>query len=231
MWKYIVKRLITAAFVIWGVSFVTFIMLFLVPGDPAVVIAGLDATEEAVAVIREQMHLNEPLWIQYLIYMEGLLKGDFGLSIRSFIPVIDLVVPRIFNTLLLATLSMILASIVGVLVGVVSALKRGSVLDTATMSLSIIGICAPSFFTGLVLLYVFAWQLRILPSLGLTSPLSIVLPAINLALWSMANIARLSRTSMIEILGQDYIRTMKAMGLPSKTVNLNIALRNARLEQ
>ncbi|MHA1861255.1 MAG: ABC transporter permease, partial [Candidatus Ranarchaeia archaeon] len=209
------------------VSIVTFIMLFLVPGDPAVIIAGLEATPETVARIRQQLNLDKPLWTQYLLYVQGILTGHLGVSIVSYIPVLDLIGPRLRNTLILAITSTIIASIFGVFIGVVSALKRGTLVDTVSMTTAVLGICTPSFFSGLILIYVFTWQLRIFPSLGFTGPMSIVLPAVNLSLWSTANVARLTRTSMIEVLGQDYIRTMRAMGLPPQKVNFKYALRNA----
>ncbi len=225
--RYIVSRLISTIIVVFGVVVVAFLVLYLIPGDPAYIIAGPWATPEAVENIRIELYLDQPLPIQFILYLTSLLRGDFGSSVISHRPVLLELIPRYLNTLQLALASLTIASIIGVIIGVTTALRHRSVYDTVTMGSTILTISTPSFILGLFLLYIFSLYLRWFPSFGRSSPLSIVLPAITNAAWSLANIARLTRTSVLETLNKEFVRTMKAMGLPDRIVNYKYALKNA----
>ena len=226
MRKYLVKKIVTSIFLVLGVIFVSFIMLHLIPGDPAINAAPLFATAEQIARVRAELHLDEPLHIQFLIYMSEILQGDFGTSVVTYRSVITELIPRFFNTLLLASVASLIAVVVGVSAGIIAALHHNTKVDTIVTGLSIITITMPSFLFSIILLYIFSLNLRIFPSYGFSSPISIVLPAIALSTWSLAIIARLTRTKMIEVLNQDYIRTMRSAGLPERLINFKYALKN-----
>jgi ABC-type dipeptide/oligopeptide/nickel transport system permease component len=227
--KYLIKRIIAAVIVAVGIIAVTFSMLHLMPGDPAVVAAGEGASPETIERVRKELRLNEPIYVQFYTYLTNVLQGNFGRSIVSGRPVIDELMPRFINTLQLALISIIIATTVGIAFGIFAAIKHGSILDTMSTIISMIGVCTPSFFLGILLMYIFSVQLGWFPTLGKTGLESFVLPAITLSTWSLATIMRTTRTSMIEVLNQDYIRTARAMGLGERTVIFKHALRNAMI--
>ncbi|MFO7246101.1 MAG: ABC transporter permease [Thermaerobacter sp.] len=225
--QYITRRVLTSLLALVGVSLIVFIIVRVLPGDPARIIAGLLATEEEVERIRVAMGLDRPLPVQYWDFVTGLLQGDLGTSLRTRRPVLVELVPRLKMTMLLATTGTILGSLLGITAGVVGAARRYTRLDYLLSSGSLVGISMPVYWLGYMLIIVFAVNLRWFPAAGADEPSSIVLPTLTLAAFSMALVARMTRGSMLEVLGQDYIRTARAKGLAERVVIYRHALRNA----
>jgi len=224
---HIVRTLLLSLITLFGVSVLIFLMLRVLPGDPARVLAGLNASEEQVARIRAQLGLDESLLAQYWQFLTGLLQGDLGESARTSRPVTQEIAVRLPATLILAVVATVVGSIVGVVAGVVAAVRRTSLLDHVISSVAMMGVSMPVYWLGLLLILVFAVTLGWLPAAGSGEPLSIVLPAVTLAAFSTALISRMTRASMLEVLGQDYIRTAEAKGAPPLTVIVRHGLRNA----
>jgi peptide/nickel transport system permease protein len=224
---YILRRLLELIPVLLLVSVLAFGLMKLVPGDPARLVAGLDASEDDVRNVRRQLGLDDPLPTQYFRFVVKVLQGDFGRSIRSRQPVIEEIRRRLPVTLELAISSMAIAIAVGVPLGIFAALHRATVWDLAAMVLSLLGISVPVFWLGLLLILIFAVTFRLLPSAGREGPTSVVLPALTLGLTSAAMIARMTRSSMLEVLSQDYVRTARAKGLRELLVLARHALPNA----
>ena len=228
MYKFILKRLLALIPVLIGVTFIVFLIMNLSPGDPAKIKLGPDATPENVAQLREEMGLNDPLLVQYGRYMWDLLHGDMGESFVSGQPVKDEIWARFPYTFSLAITSVLLALILAVPIGILSATKQYSIWDNISTVAALFGISMPSFWLGLLLILLFSVRLGWLPSGGVDDGyLSLILPSITLALASMATIMRTTRSSMLEVIRQDYIRTARAKGIPRKTVITKHALRNA----
>ncbi len=225
--RYLIQRLVAALLTLIGVATIVFFLLRLLPGDPARIIAGLLASEEEIQRIRVQLGLDKPLWMQYIIFMGRLIGGDLGLSARTSQPVLVEVAARLPNTLKLAVVSTILATVVGVSAGVIAATRRYSLFDYIASFGSLIGISMPVYWLGLLLIILFAVKLHWLPAAGAEKPTSIILPSLTLALFSVALVARMTRASMLEVLNQDYIRTARAKGLKERTVIFRHALQNA----
>ncbi len=215
--------------VLLGVTFLVYLIISLTPGDVAAMMLGQGATQESVAALRHDMGLNDPIIIQYGRYLGRLLHGDMGLSYATQKPVIEEILSRFPNTLALAFCSILVSIAISIPVGVISAVKQYSLVDNLGMILALIGISMPSFWLGLILIIVFALGLGWFPSGGADHLKSIVLPALTLGVASTASIARTTRSSMLEVIRQDYIRTAKAKGLDSITVILKHALRNAMI--
>ncbi|HZS87163.1 MAG TPA: ABC transporter permease [Chloroflexota bacterium] len=227
MGSYIVRRLLLAALVVVGVSIVTFILAYLVPADPARVYAGSNATAQTVARIREQMGLNRPLPVQYLDYVSRALHGDFGTSYKLQTPVLSAILSRFPYSVELAVAGIVVELLIGIPAGILAALWPRSWLDRGVMGLAMLGVSAPQFWLGLVLLYTFGYVWPIFP-LGLAQgPTSIVLPAVAVGLGGGVWYARLLRSSMLEVLSTDYVRTGRAKGLSGGAVVLRHALPNA----
>ncbi len=227
MGSYIVRRLLLAALVVVGVSIVTFILAYLVPADPARVYAGSNATAQTVARIREQMGLNRPLPVQYLDYVSRALHGDFGISYKLQTPVLSAILSRFPYSVELAVAGIVVELLIGIPAGILAALWPRSWLDRGVMGLAMLGVSAPQFWLGLVLLYTFGYVWPIFP-LGLAQgPTSIVLPAVAVGLGGGVWYARLLRSSMLEVLSTDYVRTGRAKGLSGGAVVLRHALPNA----
>ena len=224
----IAKRLLAAIPVLFGLSLVVFGMIALIPGDPATAILGSYATPENVARLNASLGLDKSLPQQYLAWISGVVTGDFGRSYALNRPVIDIVLERFSATLLLAGASLLLATIFGLLAGIVSAVRQFGLADKAITLVVLIGISVPSFWLGLLLILFFAVRIKLFPASGMVAiyggggPLDIahhlVLPAITLALVATGVIARLTRTAMLEVLRQDYIRTARAKGLTDRRV-------------
>lgn len=213
--------------VIVGVSIVTFILAYLVPADPARVYAGSNATAQTVAHIREQLGLNRPLLVQYLDFAVRALHGDFGTSYKLQTPVLSAIFARFPYSAALAAAGIAVELLIGIPVGILAAMRPRSLLDRGTMGLAMLGVSAPQFWLGLVLLYAFGYVWPIFP-LGLAQgPSSIVLPAVAVGLSGGVWYARLLRSSLLETLGADYIRTGRAKGLAGHAVVLRHALPNA----
>jgi peptide/nickel transport system permease protein len=224
---HIVRTLLLSLITLFGVSVLIFLMLRVLPGDPARVLAGLNASEEQVARLREQLGLDQSLLAQYWSFITGVLTGDLGESARTSRPVASEIAVRLPATLILAVLATVIGSLVGVTAGVIAAVRRNSWLDHTISSVAMMGVSMPVYWLGLLLILLFAVTLGWLPAAGSGEPLSIVLPAVTLAAFSTALISRMTRASMLEVLGQDYIRTAQAKGAPPTTVIIRHGLRNA----
>lgn len=234
MLRYAAKKLLLSLPVLLGVSLLAFLIVHLTPGDPAAIALGMDATPETIAALRHQMGLDQPLPVQFFQYLMRLFQGDLGISLRSNQPVSLELGARFPYTVELALVSLVIAVIFGILAGVVAAVNKGSIGDTVTMIISLLGVSAPSFWLGLMLMLFFSYQMRWLPASGRGGPLwtadgwkSVLLPAIALGLNSAATIARMTRSSLLEVLNQDFIRTARAKGLSQRVVVFKHALSNA----
>ena len=212
---------------LFGITIIVFLMLHLLPGDPARVIAGLLATDQDVARLRIQLGLDQPLLEQYWNFLSRLLHGDLGISARTSEPVLTEVMARLPATMELAIISTVLASFFGIIGGVVAATHRNSFIDYLTSVLTLFGTSMPVYWLGLVLIILFAVNLRVLPAAGNDSSTSFILPSVTLAAFSVALIARMTRSSMLEVLGNDYVRTARAKGISERRVIFQHALKNA----
>jgi glutathione transport system permease protein len=229
MFVYIMRRLAAMVPILVVVSVVVFMFLHLIPGDPARIVAGPEATQQDVENTRSLLGLDRPLPEQFLHFMSGLTQGDLGRSYRTQQPVLSMLKDRIGPTLKLSFASMVWAVVVGMFFGVVAATKRGKWQDQWTMFSAVTGISMPSFWLGLMLIEVFSVQLGWLPSGGNNSLKSYILPAITLGSGVAAIIARFTRSSLLETLGEDYVRTARAKGAQDWRVVWLHALRNALL--
>jgi len=225
--RYLGRRLLVTLPTLWLVTLVVFLMVRLLPGDPAETIIGLQATREAVAGLREELGLDQPLLVQYGRFLAGLARLDLGRSTVSRAPVLDEIAPRLPVSLTLAVVSMGIALAVGVLLGVVAALRRRTWVDYVAMSASVAGLSTPTFVLGLLLILVLSVQWRLLPATGAASWWHYVLPALTLGLPAAAVVARMARGSLLEVLRQDFVRTAWAKGLTGAAVVARHALRNA----
>jgi peptide/nickel transport system permease protein len=224
---HIVRTLLLSLITLFGVSVLIFLMLRVLPGDPARVLAGLNASEEQVAQIRDQLGLDDSLLAQYWQFITGVLTGDLGTSARTGRPVTTEIAVRLPATLILAVSATLIGSVVGVAAGIVAAVRRNTVLDHVVSGVAMMGVSMPVYWMGLLLILLFAVTLGWLPAAGSGEPLSIVLPTVTLAAFSTALISRMTRASMLEVLGQDYMRTAEAKGAPPRTVIIKHGLRNA----
>ena len=229
MYAYIVRRLIEAALILLGVSFITFVLLYLVPADPARQIAGRSATAQTVENIREQLGLNLPFYEQYWRYLTNLFQGDLGRSYLQKSEVSELIAARLPASLLLMAAAIFTELVMGVLIGVIAAIKRDTPLDKGLMVFSFIGVSAPQFVVGIIMLYVFAVKLQWFPLGGYGTFAHIVLPALTLGVLGTGWYSRMMRSSLIEVMTQDYIRTARAKGMPYRRVIFRHALPNALL--
>ena len=234
MVKYILKRLIQLIPVLIGVSIAVFLMIYLIPGNAAEIIAGPTATKEEIQNITVKLGLDKPAYIQYLKYMSGVLKGDLGYSFQTGQAVSKAIAVRYVNTLSLAIFSALISIILGVTTGIIAAAKRNSWFDRLCMGISTFGISAPSFWIGLLLIVVFGVKLKLLPISGFNGKIwtadgfiHLLMPAITLGFGSSAMISRMTRSSLLEIIHQDYIQTARAKGVKEKIVILKHALKNA----
>ncbi len=255
MTRYIVRRLLLTIPSIWAISLAVFLIVRLVPGDPARTILGPRATEESLAEVRAVLGLDQPIHVQYIRWMGKLLVGDMGRSIISGKTVVQEIFPRFMATLELSMMGMFFTLLLGIPAGVMAAIRRNSLLDHINMVLSVLGMSMPVFWLGLLMIYVFAYSLGLLPFSGridvtlefrtltglytldsllygdfsaFRSALAhLILPALALASVQGALIARISRSSMLEVLGEDYVRTARAKGLKERLVVYRHAFRNA----
>lgn len=229
MISYLFRRLLLFIPTILVALTLVFIIFRLVPGDPARLMAGDMATEETIATIREEMGLNRPIIAQYWTYLTDLVQGDLGRSRVYQQSVIEPVKDRLPETLLLAGAAMAIALVVGVTAGVIAALRPGSWIDHLSMVTAVAGVSLPSFWLGLLLITLFSVRLDLLPVAGFTNKWGIILPALTLAANQMAVLARMTRSTMLGIMNQDYIRTARAKGLKEQSVVAAHALRNAMI--
>jgi len=237
MTRVIGSRLLSTVLVLFGVSLIVFLMLQLVPGDPAVTILGSGATADTVAALRAELGLDRSLPVQFFDYLGGLLQGDLGRSLTINAPVTDIMLARFGNTLILTAAALVLCILIAVPLGVIAAHKQYGIFDRASMVISLAGASVPVYWFGLLLIGAFAITLRWLPTSGMYNPrfpggladllAHLILPAIAAALVPLAVIARMTRSVMIDILQQDYIRTLRDSGLSTNSVLWRHALRNA----
>lgn len=227
MLKYIIKRILYLLPVILVVSLFVFWLLYVTPGDPARNILGPSAQEEQVHQLREELGLNDPFIVQYGRYLKNMLKGDLGKSYMTRVPVIKEIGNRAGSTVRLAFLAILFAMILGVPIGVLSAVKQYSIFDNITMVFALIGISMPVFWLGLLLIMFFSVYLKWLPPSGFSTPKHWILPAVALGAQSVSVITRQTRSSMLEVIRQDYIRTARAKGQEHKVIIRKHALSNA----
>ncbi|AHK40669.1 Oligopeptide ABC transporter [Bacillus cereus Rock3-42] len=199
----------------------------MVPGDPALLIAGEGASKETVEQIRHQLGLDKPFIMQYFSYIGNILQGDFGVSIRSNRPVLDEVLIRLPITIELALCSIVITVVIGMIAGIISATKQYSWTDVSIMIIALLGVSLPSFWFGLMLIFYFSVQIQIFPVSGWGTWMHMVLPALTLGASGAAIVARMTRSSMLDVIRQDYIRTARAKGVKERVVIYKHALRNA----
>ena len=229
MWRYIRRRLVLAVLTFWAVSTIVWGLLYLT-GDPvAILLAGTPAGQTDVEQLRHALGFDQPLPIQYLHFLNAAVQGDLGNSLRSGEPALLLVSRRVGFTVQLALLALTLALVISIPVGIVSAMFRGSLTDRTLMLLSMVGQSMPIFWVGLLMIAVFAVELRWFPAGGAGGIRYLILPAATLALYPMARIARLVRSSLVDVLNQDYILAARARGLRETLVVGKHALKNAAL--
>jgi peptide/nickel transport system permease protein len=235
MFGYFLRRILAAIPVMAVVALFVFLLLRLTPGDPAAIIAGDMATPEQLERIRVTLGLHQPIHVQFITWVQRLLSGDFGVSLLSNKPVTTLISQRLEPTISLALLTIILTIIISVPMGVLAAWRHGSWIDNMVMSASVLGFSIPVFVIGYILIQIFALNLGLLPVQGFTSISKgvvpflerAILPALTLASIYIALIARMTRAAMLDVLGEDYVRTARAKGLDEKIVLFRHALRNA----
>ena len=228
MYKYILKRLLMMIPVLLGVSLVVFTMMFFTPGDPARIILGADAKQADIENKREELGLNEPFITQYVKKIKNIVtKGDFGTSYSTGRPVTEEIVQRFPTTLRLAGMSILLSVIIGIPAGIIAATKQYSAFDHIGTLISLIGVSMPPFWMGLVLIILFSVTLGWLPASGFYGPAYWILPTITVGTASAATIMRMTRSSMLEVVGQDYMRTARAKGVSERVAILKHALYNA----
>ncbi len=225
--RYIGQRLLAAVVTLLGISLIIFFMVRLLPGDPARIIAGLLASEADVARIRSQLALDKPVPVQYVLFLSDLAQGNLGISARTSEPVLKEVLQRLPATIELAIISSLLATVLGILGGVVAAVRQYSKLDYLISFGTLFGVSMPVYWLGLMLIIVFAVHLHWFPAAGAERPTSFILPSLTLAAFSIALVARMTRSSMLEVLRQDYVRTARAKGLGEEFVIYRHALKNA----
>lgn len=232
----IVRRGIQLVFLLLGISFLVFSSMYIAPGDPATMVGGPTATETDLEAIRDNLGLNDPFLVQYGRYLKHAAQGDFGYSYQSKQAVSDAIAIRFPNTLKLAIASMIVAVVFGIFAGLISALKHNSWLDVTSTTFALAGISIPNFWLGTLLILVFAVNLQWLPVGGLSEPFytvdgfkQLILPAITLGTGSAAMIARMARSSMLEVIKADYVRTARAKGVKERNVIWIHTLKNAMI--
>ncbi|WP_292895284.1 MULTISPECIES: ABC transporter permease [unclassified Nitratireductor] len=235
MLAFLAKRIAIGLVTLVVASAVVFLVLEIVPGDPALLMLGMNAQPEALAALREEMGLNQPVLLRYFGWIAGMALGDFGNSYTYSSPVLELIGERVLVSLPLALISLFLSTAIALPVGIFAASRRGKPADTISMGAAQIGVAIPNFWFALILIYLFAVWLRLVPAGGFpgwdaglwAGFKALLLPAIALALPQAAILARVTRSAMLEVLGEDYIRTARAKGMPRRIVLWHHALRNA----
>jgi len=226
--RYALRRLIEMIPTVLAVTVLVFLMLQLVPGDPAAVFLGEKrSTPELLAQVRHEMGLDRPLYVQYFSYMWGVVRGDFGKSLFNRQPVLEQIWAALPATLELALTSLLISTVLGVVLGIVSALKHNTWIDSLSMGFALVGVSMPVFWMGLLMILIFSVRLRWFPPMGNGGLDRLVLPALALGLLSSATLARVVRSGMLDVLGEDYVRTARAKGLRERSVIIRHALRNA----
>ncbi len=228
MSTFLASRLLQTVPTVFLVTVAVFLMLHLTPGDPAEVFLGdKRSSPELLEKVREDMGLNRPLHQQYLSYMGNALRGDLGRSLQTNVPVMEQILNRLPWTIELAGAALLIAACVGISLGLIAAIAHNSALDTAAMAMALVGISMPVYWSSLLLILLFAVHLRVLPAIGQGGLERLILPALALALVSAGSLARMVRSSMLEVLNQDFVLTARAKGMPKRLVLLRHVLRNA----
>lgn len=227
MLRLLLYRVLGLAVILVLVSVISFSITYVVPGDVALVIAGPGASQASIEKIRSDLLLDEPFLVRYGTWLGSVMRGDLGASAITRQPVAEIVGFRLVNTMKLALAGIVLAIVLGIALGLVAALYRNSLVDYGAMLVSVLGISAPVFWVGLMLIYVFSVRLRWLPITDQGGVAHLILPAITIGMYSVAVIARVTRFNLLEVLGRDYIRTAKAKGASTARVSLKHALKNA----
>ena len=227
MYRYVIKRLLLMIPVIIGVSFLVFFIMDMAPGDAVDVLAPEGATAEDLEAIRHDLGLDKPVVVRYIDYMAGMLHGDLGVSYISKTDVFQTYVEKLPATIKLSFASILISVILSVPLGIYSATRQGTIQDNISMAFAMIGLAMPHFWLGLLLIIVFSLKLQWFPSGGDQTLSSIVLPAITIGTGLMATLTRTTRSSMLDVLKQEYLRTARAKGIPEKVVVMSHALRNA----
>ena len=225
---YLGKRLLWALAVLAGISLAVFLVVHL-SGDPTALYMGPEGTKEDYQILRAALGFDRPLPEQYGLFVLRAIQGDFGRSLRHRQPTLPLVLERFPRTLVLAVAALALATVLALPLGVLAAVRRGSFLDSGAMILALAGQCMPTFWLGILLILAFAVNLRWVPVYGGEGVLTLILPAITLGVWAMARTARITRSSMLEVLNQDFLRTARAKGIGERSVILRHALRNGAI--
>lgn len=228
MTRFVLGRVVRGLVTLWIVVSAVFVVLRL-SGDPAQAMLGPDATPEAIEAFRIRHGLDDPIPIQYVHYLAGIVRGDFGDSLNGGRPALELFRMRLGATLELGLAAVAIALVIGIPAGVLAAIKRGSLWDRLAMVGAFIGQSAPNFFIGIVLILVFSLRIQLLPSSGRGEPSQLVMPAFTLATGLLATLARMSRSSLLEVINQDYVRTARAKGLSHRSVIVTHTLRNAAI--
>jgi peptide/nickel transport system permease protein len=226
MWSYFFKRLRRAVITILAISIIVFCAAR-ATGDPVMHFAPEDASDAEIAAIRTDMGLDKPLWQQYLVYVRDAASGDFGQSLRYREPAFSIVLSRLPATVQLSLSAFLLSTVLGILLGVVAALRRGTWADGAIRMLAVLGQSAPSFFVGVLAILIFGIHLQWLPTSGRMGPEYLIMPAFTLALFSLASVLRLTRSAMLETASAEYVKFLRSKGLPERKIVWKHALRNA----
>ena len=229
MGKFIAKRLLAMIPVLIGITFIIYTILALTPGDPAVAILGETATQEQIEELREEMGLNDFFVIRYFKYIFNAVRGDFGTSYRTGLSVVSELMARLPYTFILAFFGVGLATIIGVPIGIVSAVKQYTLTDNVVTAVAMIMCSVPPFWLSLMLMMLFSLKLGWFPSIGVDSWRNFVIPIVAMAIGNMATMIRMTRSMMLEVIREDYIRTARAKGASERTIILKHALRNAIL--
>jgi ABC-type dipeptide/oligopeptide/nickel transport system permease component len=227
VYGYIVRRLLLTVPVVVGVSILIFLIIRLIPGDPAIAIAGVYASNEYIEQVRKDLYLDRSLPVQYAIFVRNLMRGELGESTMSRRPVVVELRERFPRTLELTLLAMLIASVVGISAGIISATRRYSLFDNASMLVALLGVAAPVFWMALMLQLLFAVHLGWLPATGRGTLRHLVLPSLTLGMATAGLIARITRSSMLDVLRQDFVTTARAKGLAEKVIIYKHALKNA----
>lgn len=228
MLQYFLRRLLYSVFALFGVSFVTFVAVF-ASGDPVALMLPPETRPEQIAEFRTRMGLDDPLPLQYLRFAGRAIQGDFGRSLRHDQPAMALVTERLPATILLATSAVFVSALVGIPLGILAATKRGSLLDDVVVTVSTLGLAAPTFWIGSMLILLFSIEWRLLPPSGGETLDRLILPVVTLALGFIAVLTRFTRSGMLDVLSREYITTARAKGLPGRMVLLRHALRNTMI--
>ena len=226
MTTYIVRRLLQAIVVLWGISLIVFFLLRIAPSDPITMLLAETASPEQIAEARHQLGFDQPIHVQYLLFMERALQGDLGNSLFYKEPALGVILHALPNTLLLGAIAFALSIAVALPVGIISALRRDSIWDYLGVGVALVGQATPPYWLGIMLILLFSVTLHILPTSGSFGPEYVVLPAITLAAVLMPIVTRLVRSGMLEVLKEDYVRTARAKGLRERVVVGQHALRN-----